>query len=107
MSDKTRGHKLLTKELRDKLPALYSTENQGDDAIAIVKFFSPFNGWEWYVTEFDGDNMFFGLVKGFETELGYFTLEELESIGLWYGKTFVPAVERDRYFQPTRLGDVR
>jgi hypothetical protein len=30
------------------------------------------SSWTWYSTEFDGEDLFFGLVVGFETELGYF-----------------------------------
>ena len=42
-------------------------------------------GWTWtiYQAEFDGDNnMFFGLVNGFEAELGYFTLHDLMTDGV-------------------------
>lgn len=94
-----RGHELLPKELREKLPQLYFTQDD-DDPIAQVKFFHALANWTWYATEFDGDDRFFGLVIGFEKELGYFTLSELEAIGA-NGKT-IP-VERDLYFEPTPL----
>lgn len=94
-----RGHELLTKELREKLPELYSTQDE-DDPIAQVKFFHALSNWTWYATEFDGEDRFFGLVIGFERELGYFSLSELEAIGD-NGKT-IP-VERDLYFDPTPL----
>ena len=29
-------------------------------------------------SEFDGEDIFFGLVNGFELELGYFSLQELQ-----------------------------
>jgi hypothetical protein len=32
---------LLTKAIRRQLPALYAKEEQGTDALAIVKFFTP------------------------------------------------------------------
>ena len=32
---------LLTKAIRRKLPPLYANEEQGTDALAIVKFFTP------------------------------------------------------------------
>ena len=86
--------KLLTKEIREQLPALYSNEDV-EDPKAIVKFFTPFSNWTWYATEFDGEDTFFGLVDGFDRELGYFSLSELESLG---GK-----VERDAWFDPTPL----
>ena len=86
--------KLLTKEIREQLPALYTNEDV-DDPKAIVKFFTPFSNWTWYATEFDGKDTFFGLVDGFDRELGYFSLSELESLG---GK-----IERDKWFDPTPL----
>ena len=86
--------KLLTKALREKLPALYTNEDVVDPK-AVVKFFTPFSSWTWYATEFDGDDTFFGLVDGLDKELGYFSLSELESLG--------PKIERDLYFQPTPL----
>lgn len=94
-----RGHELLPKALKKKLPELYSTQDE-DDPIAQVKFFHALSNWTWYATEFDGEDRFFGLVIGFEKELGYFSLSELEAIGD-NGKT-IP-VERDLYFDPTPL----
>ena len=67
--------KLLTKALRKKLPQI----RQGDGT-AYVKFFHPLSSWTWYATEFDGKDLFFGLVDGFEKEIGYFSLSELEKI---------------------------
>ena len=46
----------------------------------------------------------FGLVQGFETELGYFSLDELAEATVFGG---VPAVERDLYWQPKTLGEIR
>jgi hypothetical protein len=87
--------KLVTEEIKKKLPQLYSTENE-TDPIAQVKFFTPDSQWTWYVVEYDGDDLFFGLVIGFARELGYFRLSELESIKGPYGLK----VERDLYFEP-------
>jgi hypothetical protein len=66
------------------------------DALAVVKFFTPDSGWTWYASEFDGEDTFFGLVSGFEVELGYFSLSELKRVR---GKLGLP-VERDLYFRP-------
>jgi len=74
------------------------------EAIAHVKFFTPWAGWTWYATEFSPeDGIFFGLVIGFERELGEFALAELESAT---GPGGVPLVERDRYFSPTKLSQL-
>ena len=94
--------KLLTKELRRKLPSLYSTERQSDPLVQ-AKFFTPDSNWTWYVLEFDGDDRFFGYVSGLENELGYFSLSELQSVRGPFGL----AVERDLYFEPQPLSKVR
>ncbi len=94
--------KLLTQELRDKLPALGATEKE-DDPSAIVKFFTPDSSWTWFATEFDGEDTFFGAVSGAEFELGYFSLSELEALRGPFGL----AVERDLYFKPTPLSQIR
>lgn len=90
--------KLLTAEIREKLPPLYSQENNADPTI-WVKFFTPDSSWTWYATEggVEGrDFLFFGYVVGFEPEWGYFALSELQSIR---GKLGLP-IERDRHFKP-------
>jgi Protein of unknown function (DUF2958) len=101
--------KLLTKELKEKLPALYSQENETDPMV-YIKFFDPVGSWTWYVTEGeerDGDFLFFGLVVGFEFELGYFTLSQLEQAkNVATGIKAMP-IERDLYFTPCRLSKVK
>ncbi len=88
---------LLTKALREQLPPLYTQDEKADDAIAYVKFFDPSGSWTGYATEFDGEDQFFGLVDGGEGKLGYFSLLELQELG----------IKRDTSFRPTRLGDLR
>ena len=102
-----RRHKLMTKELGDTIPALYANENveDYDSVLAPAKLFSPYGNWTWYVTEWDAETgTCFGLVEGFETELGYFSLDELAEATVFGG---VPAVERDLYWQPKTLGEIR
>ena len=84
---------LLTKELRKKLPPLYSTDGN-PNAKCIVKFFALDSNWTWYAFEFDGEDTFFGFVEGYEREWGYFSLRELQSLK-WHG---VPRVERDKFY---------
>jgi hypothetical protein len=95
--------KLLTDELKKQLPLLYSTEEHGSAAIVHAKFFLPSSIWTWYVIEFDGDDLCFGLVVGMETELGYFTISELEDLEEVIGQ----AVERDLHWTPISLGELR
>jgi len=95
--------KLLTKELRAKLPKLYQTEaTPAEEKIAVAKFFTPDSSWTWYAVEFDGEDLFFGLVHGFEKEWGYFSLRELQAVRGPWG---LP-VERDLYFSPTKIKEV-
>jgi len=105
--------KLLTKEIKQKLPKLYSQENE-KDPLVICRFFDPTSQWTWYVIEgeekdydYGRDTLFFGFVIGFESELGYFTLHELETAkeGIT-GLNSLP-IERDDFFTPCRLSQVR
>ena len=95
--------KLLTKDDAAKLPPLYSQENV-EDPIAQVKFFSPWSNYTAYAVEFDQKDTFFGLVQAQEEELGYFSLSEFQSAK---GPGGVPAIERDMYFKPTPLSKLR
>ncbi len=85
--------KLLTEEIKRKLPPLGSQAENLDPTI-IVKFFCPWNHWTWFAYEFDGSDIFFGYVKGDFDEYGTFSLTELESVNGPMGLT----IERDLYF---------
>src|SRR5882762_10518597 len=96
--------KLLTDELRARLPPLYSQEAE-DDPTVYAKFFLPGTGWTWYVTEGspqEQEFLFFGFVVGLESEFGYFLLSELEEVRGPLGLK----VERDLTFREGRLTDV-
>ena len=109
--------KLMTKEIYDKMPPLYSQENV-KDPIVRVKFFYPAGSSTWGATEgsevcpahgnFDckecpkpwHDYMFFGwATHGDGGELGYFSLKELASVRGRFGL----GIERDKYFDPMPL----
>lgn len=101
---------LLPQEIKNKLPALYSQEKESDP-IVHVKYFDPTGSWTWYATEGeemeDGDFLFFGLVVGFESEIGYFTLNQLKTAKeRCTGLQRLP-IERDLYFKPCRLSEVK
>jgi hypothetical protein len=93
---------LLPQGLRRNLPALYTQEKLGADAVVRVKYFTPDSNWTWYATEFDGEDTFFGLVDGFEKELGYFSLSELREAR---GPLGLP-VERDLYWERKTLREI-
>ena len=102
-----RGHQLMTEKLAGTIPALYANENVADydTVLAPAKLFSPYSNWTWYITEMDPQTgQCFGLVDGFEKEIGYFDLTELADTTVFGG---VPAVERDLYWQPMTLGEIK
>ena len=96
--------KLIPQTLLSDIPDLYATEGQ-TNPICHVKLFTPDNNWTWYIIEFskvDRDTCY-GYVVGLESELGYFTLEELESA---HGSLGL-AIERDMSSVPTLFVSVR
>ena len=94
--------KLMTEEIKKKIPAIGSQEKV-ENPLVQVKFFCPWSKWTWYATEFDPtDGTFFGYVEGFENELGYFTLGELEGIKGPAGLK----IERDLFFEPIPLKSI-
>ena len=93
---------LLPIEIREQLPQLYSGEELGLMAQAIVKYFTADSIWTWYASEFDGQDIFFGLVSGITEELGYFSLSELEKIRGPHGFP----IERDLFFEPKTLKEL-
>lgn len=95
---------LLSKELAEQLPRLYANEELGLSAQALVKFFTPDSNWTWYASEYDPEHrIFFGYVIGFEDELGYFSLDELEEAR---GPLGLP-IECDEHFNPASLEELR
>lgn len=93
---------LIPKELKDKIPKLYDTEDQSDP-VAYVKLF--IDGWTWYITELSiDDNICFGyVVSPFGSELGYFSLQEIQEVKGSLGI----GVERDLSFKPTKLSELK
>lgn len=92
-----RKQKLMTSELRRKLPPLYSQEDE-KDPIVYAKFFNPYGSGTWLITEFDGRDTMFGYVMGLGgDEWGYISLRELESMERFPG---VQQIERDAWFKP-------
>ena len=90
---------LLDPDSREKLPSVNSScEELRLLTDEFVKNYSPDSGWTWYSSDFDEGDIFIGSVDDDKTELGYFSLSELESergqLGL--------SIERDLHFSPTR-----
>ena len=98
------AHTLVPEEVARRLPPLYSQEGQGEEAIAQVKFFTPWTSWTWYASEYDPEErIFFGVVVGHERELGNFSLDELEAIRGPGGLR----IERDLYWRLRPLRECR
>jgi len=94
--------KLMTKELKEKLPDLYDQEGEEDPTVH-AKYFTPDADWTWYVLEFDGEDTFFGYVDGLEAEFGYFSLSELKEVKGPLGL----GIERDLYWKEKKLSEVK
>jgi len=105
--------KLLTKEIREKIPPLYANEEIGNDAPIVVKFFTPDGNWTWFATEGEPqlneegneiDFLFYGYIdsNSYCSELGYFVLSELETNR---GPLGLP-IERDMHFSTKTLKEV-
>lgn len=93
---------LLTKAIEEKLAKfpLYSQDGKDEKEI-VVKFFTPWSGWTWYITEGskeEDDWLLFGYVEsglGEDcSEWGYVSLNDLKSIRGPMGLK----IERDLYF---------
>ena len=110
-NNKIGGMKLLTQEIRKKLPPLYAQDGRGGKAIAYLKLFTPDSGFTWWITEGspikdkngnEVDFHFFGLVEGQFKELGYVSLKEIEEVR---GPMGLP-IERDLHWQPKTLEEI-
>ena len=109
-SNEDDAYNLLPPSLEKILPKLYATEKTPtNEKIVYAKFFVPFIWWAWFVMEGSWnedheDFTFFGLVHCIEKEFGYFSLSELESIGV--SNQSLCRIERDLYFTPIPLSKI-
>ena len=95
---------LLTEEIKNALPPLYSTEETPiAEKTVVCKFFNPMGRGTWWVVEGEkreyGDWLFFGVAHIYEPEWGYFTLSELEDVQVGLGL----GIERDINFRPRKI----
>ena len=97
--------KLLTQEILKKLPKIGATEDLPDEQKRVyAKFFNPTGAGSWYAIEFDpAEKLFFGYANILEGEVGYFSLDELQSFKGRFGL----GIERDLHWNDkTTLADV-
>ena len=83
------------------LPSLYHNEDH-PNPLVMIKLFTPDSAWRWFLMEYDGDDTLFGLVAGLETEFGYVSLRELQSVTGPMGLH----IERDLWFRPTPVREL-
>lgn len=101
-------NKLMTKELEERMPKLYETEEiETDDKIALVKYYIPHTHAQWFGIEYSKEeNIMFGYSSIFHApgcdEFGYFSLDELESVAV----ADIYHVERDENFVPTNMKEI-
>lgn len=88
--------KLITKEIEKKAQAQFSQGSSFEQTV-VAKFFDPCGSWTWYLMNQDPEDpdYLWGIVKGFEVEMGSFSLSELESVKGPLGI----GIERDLYFK--------
>ncbi len=88
-----------------KLPKLYETEDQPLSAKIVHEHFF-LAGCDWWICEFDGEDLFFGyaVLNGDEQngEWGYVSFRELKELRLPHGFE----VDRDLHWQPKTAGDI-
>ena len=87
----------LAEQVRS-MPMTYETDGEGDAAVAHLHYFTP--SMDFYITERDAEpeqHQAFGLVAGYETELGYISLREILACG----------AELDLHWIPKPVGEIR
>jgi len=88
-----------------KIPSLYSTE-ETPIADKIVKMHFFIGGSDWYIFEYDGEDLFFGYVilngNTDMAEAGYISLSELKGIKVGFGLE----VDRDMHWTPIKAGEI-
>ena len=92
---------LLTKKITEMAHKQYPKGSDFDQMV-VAKFFDAFGSWSWYLMNIDpaDDDYCWGIVKGFEVEMGSFLMSELKSLKV---NNLVPRIERDLYFKPTKV----
>ena len=96
--------KLITAQVRKSLKPLYTFEKRTPEETPVaVKFFNPAGTGTWYITEWDGSDIMFGLCSIHEPELGYVSFRELSEMRLSFGLS----IERDMYWQGTLADAMR
>ena len=90
--------KLLTKEITKKATEQFDKGSDMEQMI-VAKYFDKGGDWQWFLMNMEDENYCWGIVKGFEVEMGSFSLTELEEV---LGRR----LERDLYFEQVKAKDL-
>lgn len=95
--------KLMTKAIERKAQKQYPLGSDMDQEV-VAKFFDPQGAWTWFLMNQDPEDAdyLWGIVKGFEIEVGSFSLSELQK----YRGRLGLGIERDLYFSPRPAAEV-
>jgi hypothetical protein len=93
-----------SKQQLNSIPGLYSTENTPlSEKIVYLHFF--IGGCDWYIIEYDGEDLFFGyaILNGdiLNAEWGYISFNELKEL-----KAGFVEVDCDLYWEPKPVKEV-
>lgn len=93
------GLRLITQDILEAAPKLYSSAHKAPNEVPVVaKFINPCGPGTWYMTEYDPvERRAFGLCVVYEPELGYFNVDDLESIEFDWGL----GIQRDPLWKGT------
>ena len=99
--EQKQAHDYMPKDIADRIPPIYTTDGGLiGDKTAYLRYFMPFGSYTAYVLEADRKTgeLFTLTTMGYGWELGYASLDEIESVEVMGLK-----IERDIHFQPTKL----
>lgn len=94
---------LFNKEIMDELHKQFKFSSSLEQNV-ITRIFDPGSNWQWYIMNADpndGDYLW-GIVYGFEVEIGSISKSELESLTNRFG---LP-LERDLHFKKRRAQEI-
>ena len=87
----------MTKEIKEKAEKQYEQGSDMEQKV-VAKYFDPMGSWKWFLMNMDKDEDYcWGIVKGFEVEMGSFSMAELKSMQ--------PRLQRDLYFEPMKASE--
>lgn len=94
----------MTKEIKTLAEKQYAKGSDLDGQNVVAKFFDPCGSWSWYLMNLDPEDGVYcwGIVSGFEVEMGSFSLDELRAVKGPLGL----GIERDLSFRPTPAREV-